>query len=120
MPTQHKVEAEPRVTAVGLQCTWRWHEVPSYRFLLRRTSPSRMIASWPIAGTTVVYSTEVGHLSRLRLASENCRCTRPSMSRSRPDRREAAHGEKGRGGKTVTVVDGLPRNASFLKDLCQN
>jgi translation initiation factor 1 len=25
----------------------------------------------------------------------------------------------GRGGKTVTVVDGLPRNAEFLKDLCQ-
>ena len=27
--------------------------------------------------------------------------------------------KKGRGGKTVTVVDGLPRNAAFLKDLCQ-
>ncbi len=25
--------------------------------------------------------------------------------------------KKGRGGKTVTVVDGLPRNAAFLKDL---
>ncbi len=25
----------------------------------------------------------------------------------------------GRGGKTVTVVDGLPRNATFLKDLAQ-
>ena len=27
--------------------------------------------------------------------------------------------KKGRGGKTVTVVDGLPRNAAFLKDLSQ-
>jgi translation initiation factor 1 len=27
--------------------------------------------------------------------------------------------KKGRGGKTVTVVDGLPNNAAFLKDLCQ-
>lgn len=27
--------------------------------------------------------------------------------------------KKGRGGKTVTVVDGLPRNAAFLKDLLQ-
>jgi translation initiation factor 1 len=27
--------------------------------------------------------------------------------------------KKGRGGKTVTVVDGLPNNAGFLKDLCQ-
>ena len=27
--------------------------------------------------------------------------------------------KKGRGGKTVTVVDGLPRNAAFLKALSQ-
>ena len=27
--------------------------------------------------------------------------------------------KKGRGGKTVTVVYGLPRNAGFLKDLTQ-
>ena len=27
--------------------------------------------------------------------------------------------KKGRGGKTVTVVFGLPRNATFLKDLAQ-
>ena len=27
--------------------------------------------------------------------------------------------KKGRGGKTVTVVDGLPRNAAFLKELGQ-
>jgi translation initiation factor 1 len=26
--------------------------------------------------------------------------------------------KKGRGGKTVTVVDGLPNNAGFLKGLC--
>lgn len=26
--------------------------------------------------------------------------------------------KKGRGGKTMTVVDGLPRNTAFLKDLC--
>ena len=25
--------------------------------------------------------------------------------------------KKGRGGKTVTIVDGLPRNPSFLEDL---
>ena len=28
--------------------------------------------------------------------------------------------KKGRGGKTVTVVDNLPNNAAFLKDLCQD
>jgi translation initiation factor 1 len=27
--------------------------------------------------------------------------------------------KKGRGGKMVTVVDGLPQNAAFLKELCQ-
>ena len=27
--------------------------------------------------------------------------------------------KKARGGKTVTVVDGLPRNSAFLKDLSQ-
>jgi translation initiation factor 1 len=27
--------------------------------------------------------------------------------------------KKGRGGKTVTVVDGLPNNATFLKELGQ-
>jgi translation initiation factor 1 len=27
--------------------------------------------------------------------------------------------KKGRGGKMVTVVDGLPRNSAFLKDLSQ-
>ena len=26
--------------------------------------------------------------------------------------------KKGRGGKTVSVVDGLPNNATFLKELC--
>jgi translation initiation factor 1 len=28
--------------------------------------------------------------------------------------------KKGRGGKTVTVVAGLPRNAAFLRELCQD
>jgi len=37
---------------------------------------------------------------------------------TRPHRREAAD-KKGRGGKTVTVVYDLPRNAAFLKELCQ-
>ena len=28
--------------------------------------------------------------------------------------------KKGRGGKTVTAVAGLPQNEAFLKDLCQD
>jgi translation initiation factor 1 len=27
--------------------------------------------------------------------------------------------KRGRGAKTVTIVDGLPRNEAFLKNLCQ-
>ncbi len=34
-------------------------------------------------------------------------------------RREAALEKAGRGGKSVTVVYDLPRNAAFLKELCQ-
>ena len=37
----------------------------------------------------------------------------------RTHRRETAHGEEGRGGKTVTVVYDLPQNAAFLKELSQ-
>jgi translation initiation factor 1 len=28
--------------------------------------------------------------------------------------------KKGRAGKTVTVIAGLPRNTAFLRDLCQD
>ena len=48
-----------------------------------------------------------------------CACSKPAEEAvpSRPVaklRMERA----GRGGKTVTVVDGLPKNEAFLKDLC--
>ena len=38
----------------------------------------------------------------------------------RAGRRETANGEKGRGGKTVTVVYDLPRNAEFLQELSKD
>jgi translation initiation factor 1 len=41
-----------------------------------------------------------------------------SVLRGRKSRGSSGE-KKGRGGKTVTVVDGLPNNAAFLKDLCQ-
>jgi len=34
--------------------------------------------------------------------------------------REITHGKGGAGGKTVTVVYGLPQNAAFLKELAQD
>lgn len=51
--------------------------------------------------------------------ADTCRCSRKGDT-AVPDRVVAKlRVEKaGRGGKTVTVVYDLPRNATFLKDLC--
>ena len=50
----------------------------------------------------------------------NCQCSRtaddPIPSRIVAKLRME---KKGRGGKTVTVIDGLPRNAAFLQELSQ-
>jgi translation initiation factor 1 len=58
---------------------------------------------------------------RLRVAGERLQVQHAlgQRSRSRAGRREAPEGEKRPGRQTVTVVDGLPRNDAFLKDLCQ-
>lgn len=52
---------------------------------------------------------------------DNCRCSRKGADEPVPVRVVAKlRVEKaGRGGKTVTVVYDLPRNAEFLKNLCQ-
>ena len=51
----------------------------------------------------------------------NCQCSKTTATESIPARIVAKlrMEKKGRGGKTVTVVDGLPQNAAFLKDLSQ-
>ena len=41
-------------------------------------------------------------------------------ARPRARRGQAAIEKAGRGGKTVSVVYGLPQNAAFLKELCQD
>ena len=51
----------------------------------------------------------------------DCQCsTRAGADQPLPSRIVAKlrMEKKGRGGKTVTVIDGLPRNAAFLKGLC--
>ena|SRR2546423_10945583 len=52
---------------------------------------------------------------------EDCKCSVNAATESIPQRIVAKLRveKKGRGGKTVTVVDGLPRNAAFLKALSQ-
>lgn len=66
-----------------------------------------------------VYSSEKGSLCpRCGWPARDCRCS-AHFDEAVPTRIVARlRIEKaGRGGKTVTVVDGLPRNPSFLKDL---
>jgi translation initiation factor 1 len=74
----------------------------------------------------LVYSTEVGRICPgCGWPARDCTCSRNADHKatdpSIPGRIVAKlrMEKKGRGGKTVTVVDGLPRNAAFLKELCQ-
>jgi translation initiation factor 1 len=68
-----------------------------------------------------VYSTGAGRICpRCGWPEGNCQCSKkaddPIPSRIVAKLRME---KKGRGGKTVTVIDGLPRNAGFLKELSQ-
>ena len=77
-----------------------------------------------IAGMSarIVYSTEDGRICpACGWPSPDCKCSNRSARASIPARITAKlRVEKyGHGGKTVTVVDGLPRNTAFLKELCK-
>ena len=70
----------------------------------------------------LVYSTGTGRVCPgCGWPADNCRCSKKVENDAVPSRIVAKLRveKKGRGGKTVTVVDGLPRNAAFLKDLGQ-
>ena len=74
----------------------------------------------------LVYSTGVGRICPgCGWPAHDCKCSRtlgrPATEAAIPGRiiAKLRMEKKGRGGKTVTVVDGLPRNAAFLKELCQ-
>src|SRR4249919_2758282 len=69
----------------------------------------------------IVYSTDVGRVCpACGWPANDCKCSASNQAESIPSRVVAKlrMEKKGRGGKTVTVVDGLPNNAAFLKDLC--
>ena len=69
----------------------------------------------------VVYSTGTGKIcARCGWPAPHCTCGSRQPKEAVPNRIVARlRMEKaGRGGKTVTVVDGLPSNGGFLKDLC--
>jgi len=69
----------------------------------------------------MVYSSAAGKICRgCGQPERGCRCGQ-AASEPVPDRPVAKlrMEKKGRGGKTVTVVFGLPNNAAFLKELSQ-
>lgn len=68
-----------------------------------------------------VYSTTQGRTCpKCGWPDRDCKCSVPKEEPvpARPVAKLRLE-KKGRGGKTVTVIDGLPRNSAFLKDLCQ-
>jgi translation initiation factor 1 len=70
----------------------------------------------------IVYSTGAGRMCPdCGAPQQACRCGQTNDNAALPRRIIARlrMEKKGRGGKMVTVVDGLPSNAAFLKDLCQ-
>jgi translation initiation factor 1 len=70
----------------------------------------------------VVYSTEKGRMCpRCGWPEANCQCSSRKASEPLPSRIVAKlrMEKKGRGGKMVTVIDGLPQNDAFLKELAQ-
>ena len=74
-------------------------------------------------GARIVYSSDAGRVCpRCGWPIRECRCSRKEVAEPVPARVVAKlRIEKaGRGGKTVSVVYGLPQNAAFLKELCQD
>ncbi len=70
----------------------------------------------------LVYSTGLGSICPgCGWPDKDCKCSSQRAPSDAIPKRIVAKlrmEKKGRGGKTVTVVDGLPNNAAFLKELC--
>jgi len=75
-----------------------------------------------VSYSRLVYSTDKGQTcARCGWPSANCQCSRHAGGDQPLPPRIVAKlrlEKAGRGGKSVTVVHDLPRNAAFLKDLC--
>jgi translation initiation factor 1 len=74
-------------------------------------------------GSRLVYSTSSGRICpTCGWPADNCQCSTKHTDAPLPGRIVAKLRveKKGRGGKPVTVVDGLPNNTDFLKELCQD
>lgn len=73
-------------------------------------------------GSRIVYSSAAGRICPgCGQPERGCRCDQAANEAvpARPTAKLRME-KAGRGGKTVTVVFGLPRNAAFVKDLAQD
>jgi translation initiation factor 1 len=71
----------------------------------------------------IVYSTDAGRVCpTCGWPSRDCRCGKAGADAPLPARiiAKLRMEKAGHGGKTVTVVFGLPQNGAFLKELCQD
>ena len=77
----------------------------------------------PKHNARLVYSTDTaGKCPVCGWPQRNCQCSDQRVANAPVPTRIVAKlriEKKGRGGKTVTVVDGLPKNSEFLKELSQ-
>ena len=74
------------------------------------------------APSRLVYSTRAGRVCPgCGWPATDCKCSKATENASIPARVVARLRveKKGRSGKTVTVIDGLPQNAAFVKTLGQ-
>ena len=72
--------------------------------------------------TRLVYSTGGSVCARCGWPTDRCACSKSGAGTTAIPTRIVAKlrmEKSGRGGKIVTVVDGLPQNDAFLKELCQ-
>jgi len=75
-----------------------------------------------MAGSRLVYSTQTGRMCpKCGWPSGDCKCSSRAKTAAVPPRLIVKRRieKSGRGGKAVTVVDGLPHNEDFLKGLLQ-
>ena len=114
MTAQHEVQPQAIVATVSGQHAGGRGHVSSSSPAYDRVMSDRGKAS-------LVYSTGLGRICpgcgwpeglQVQQSAAERRHSRPIVAKLRMEK-------KGRGGKTVTVVDGLPNNAEFLKWLCQ-
>lgn len=87
----------------------------------RFTLAGRGRYSRTMAGPRIVYSTGVGRVCPgCGWPAADCKCSKPGAQQEGIHRHVTAKlrlEKHGRGGKSVTVVDGLPQNTEFLSTL---